>query len=135
MPIVFINCSIYPFIERIIKGLKVYETRNANTLKSLIGKTVYLCETGSSKDKIVRCQAVIAAVVPVSFLSRYNRFRTECCIKPGSIYDFKPGRTKYLYLLTDIKPVVPFIPEEGKRHGFMGSVWMNYNGKKVICNA
>ena len=134
MPIVFINCSLFPFVTWIISGLKVYETRDKNTLKSLIGKTVYLCETGSSKNKIVRCQAVITAVVPVSFLSRYERFRDECCIKPGSKYDFKPGKTKYLYLLTDVKPIVPFVPEDGKRHGFMGSVWMNYNGKKVIYN-
>lgn len=130
MPIVFINCSVFPFVQWIISGLKVYETRNRNTLKSLIGKTVYLCETGK-KEKVIRCKAIIAAVVKVQSKRYYERFRSECCIESGSVYDYIPGKTKYLYLLTDIKPVKPFVPENGIRHGY---TWMEYNGKKVIYN-
>lgn len=126
MPIVFINCSQFPFIDWILSGLKVYETRNRNTLKQFIGKQVFLCETGR-KQKVVKCKATIKAVVKVESLRYYEKFRSECCVKPGTTYDFT-GKTKYLYLLTDIVPIPEFIPEEGKRHGF---TWMEYNGSRT----
>ena len=59
MYIVFINCDLFPFISWIISGKKLFETRNRNTLKSLIGKTVFLAETGKGKRPVIRCIATI----------------------------------------------------------------------------
>ena len=61
MPVVFINCKLYPFIDLILSCIKVYETRNKNTLKQLAGKRVLLCETGHG-EKVVRGSAVIESV-------------------------------------------------------------------------
>ena len=129
LPVLFINCSVFPFVTWILSGLKVYETRNRNTLKCLLGKQVYLCETGK-KQKIVRCKATISGIIPVSSKQYYEKFRKECCILPGSTYDFIPGKKKHLYLLTDIVPVPAFVPEEGKHYGY---TYMDFNGiKKII---
>ena len=123
IPIVFINCSPYPFIKWIIQGRKVYETRNKNTLKSLMGKTVYLAETGKGKRPVVKCSATIESVIVVQDLKTYNLYRKQTKVVKGSIFDFVPGKKKYLYKLTNIVPVPEFISPEGKRHGF---TWMEY---------
>ena len=121
MIIVFINCRLFPFISWIISGLKVYETRNKNTLKSLIGKTVYLAETGKGKKPVVRCMATIDSVIIVQDLKTYNKYRKQTKVKKGSLYDFIPGKKKYLYKLSNVQSVAPFIPENGIRHGY---TWM-----------
>ncbi len=41
-PVLFINCKKHPFVEWIGGGLKLYETRNCNSLKSLLDS--YLSE-------------------------------------------------------------------------------------------
>ena len=117
MFVLFINCSLFPFIAWILSGLKTYETRNRNTLKSLIGKTVFLAETGKHKKPVVYAIATITSVLCVTSLKEYNLYRKKCMIKKGSIFDFIPGKKKYLYALSDIKKVVPFVPAEGTRHG------------------
>ena len=124
MSIVFINCSLFPFISWIISGLKVYETRNRNTLKQLIGKTVYLAETGKHKKPVVRCMATIDSVIIVQDLKTYNSHRKQTKVIKGSVYDFIPGKKKYLYRLANVQPVAAFEPPEGIRHGF---TWMEYN--------
>ena len=124
MPVVFINCKVYPFINLILSLAKAYETRNRNTLKSLIGKRIWLCETGNGR-KIVKGSAMIESVLIVEDKKTYNSFRKQTRIRKGSVYDWKQDtKRKYLYRLTDIKCCKPFEPEEGKRHGF---TWMESN--------
>lgn len=123
IPIVFINCTLFPFVQWIIQGRKVYETRNKNTLKSLIGKTVYLAETGKGKKPVVKCSATIESVIVVQDLKTYNLYRKQTKVVKGSVFDFVHRKKKYLYKLTNIVPVPEFIPPEGKRHGF---TWMEY---------
>jgi hypothetical protein len=120
IPIVFINCSLFPFISWIISGLKVYETRNRNTLKQLIGKTVYLAETGKHKKPVVYCSCIIGDPIIVTDKRTYNRYRKQTHIVKGSIFDFTRGtKQKVLYPLLNVQPVEkPFpMPENIIRYG------------------
>lgn len=126
LPIVFINCREYPFVYAIKCGLKLYETRTRNTLKSLIGKRVLIAETGHGKP-VVKCLATIDSVIRVDRYRDWIKYRKSCCIKPGSVFDWKHGtKCKCLYLLTDVQPVPEFTPPESVRHG---RTWMEYTGE------
>lgn len=119
MIILYINCSLFPFIDWIMKGLKVYETRNRNMLKSLVGKTVYIAETGKHKKPIIRCIAAITDCVKVESIKDYNRYRKYTRVKKGSCFDFtRETKQKYLYKLENVKACKPFeMPENVIRHG------------------
>ena len=125
MPILFINCALFPFIQWILSGLKTYETRNKNTLKSLVGKTIFLAETGKHKKPIVYGIATITNVLCITSLKEYNRYRKQCMVKKGSVFDFIPGKKKYLYALSNVQKIIPFVPAEGIRHG---RIYMDFAG-------
>ena len=122
MPVVFINCSRFPFVDWILDGSEVYETRTRNTLVSLVGKRVYLAESGKGRP-LVKCSAVLVQARPVTDRATWESvIRKPAKIEPGSMYDWKPEtRVKYPYKLVDVQPVTPFHPQEGVRHG---RVWM-----------
>lgn len=112
--IVYINCKLFPFIVWIILGLKTMETRNKNTLKQLIGETVYLAETGKHKKPIVYCSCIISKPIIVQDKKTYNKYRKQTHIIKGSCFDFTKGtKQKVLYPLLNVQPVkIPFqIPE------------------------
>ena len=119
MIIVYINCRLFPFITWIISGLKTYETRNRNTLKSLVGKTVYIAETGHNKPPVIRCKCTIGEPVIVTDKQTYNRYRKHTCIEKGSVFDFTAAtKKKVLYPLLNVQEVKPFtVPENVIRHG------------------
>ena len=126
MIVLFINCKLFPFVSWIIKGLKLYETRNRNTLKSIIGKTVYIAETGKHKRHFIRCCAVIGCPVIIDSLKEYNRHRKQTMIQKGSVFDFIPGKKKYLYPLHNVQQVKPFyLPEKAVYHGRIYAVIEN----------
>lgn len=128
IPIVFINCRRYPFVYWIIRSEKVFETRTRNTLGKLIGERVLIAETGNG-ESIVRCSAVIDEIISVHTQEEWEKLRSQTRIEIGSAYDWKPEtKVKWLYRLSDVKPVKPFHPQEGIRHG---RVWMEYEGKDV----
>ena len=119
MIIIFVNCSLFPFIDWIIKGLKQYETRNKNTLFRFIGKTVYLAETGRKKP-VVRCSCTISNLVIITDKKTYDRYRKQTMIKKGSVFDWtEKTRKKCLYRLENVKeleqPIT--IPDNAIRHG------------------
>ena len=124
-PIVFINCSVFPFVLWILSGLKLFETRNRDTLKKLVGRRVMLAETGKGKKPIVKCIATIDYVIRIDNYKQWKKYRKQCRIVPGSAFDWAKGKTKYKYLyhLTDIEKIPEFNPPEGFRHG---RVWMEY---------
>ena len=118
MIIVYINCKLFPFVDLIIALQKVFETRNRNTLKKLIGKTVYIAETGKHKKPLVRCSCIIGNPLVITDKKTYNQYRKQTKVKKGSVYDFIPGKKKYLYPLCDVKEIEPFpIPENIVRYG------------------
>ena len=130
IPIVFINCSRFPFIAWIMQHLKLYETRTRNTLGSLIGQRVYLAETGKGHP-VIRCSAVISSVIECRSQWAWIHWYRHCSkIKPGSQYDWKPEtKVKWLYELTDVQEVAPFTPPKDVRHG---RVWMEYHPDKIL---
>jgi hypothetical protein len=99
MIVLFINCKLFPFISWIVAGLKLYETRNRNTLKNIIGKRIYIAETGKNRRPIIRCLASICNPIVINSIKNFNRYRSQTKIKKGSCFDFIPGRKKYLYPL------------------------------------
>ena len=124
MIIVFINCDLFPFVSWILAGKKIYETRNRNTLKRLIGKTIYIAETRNGKKPVVKCIATIASSTTIVTKKEYNRLRKQAMIKKDSVYDFIPGKKKVFYKLENVKPVQEFTPENGIHHG---RSWMECN--------
>ena len=124
IPVVFINCSRFPFLFWIMAGMKLYETRTRNTLRALVGQQVYLAMTGKGKP-VVMCSVIIGDPIVTKSRSAFAAFRKACCISYRSQFDWKHGtKAKYLYPLLDVQPVLdPFTPPEGVRHG---RVWMEY---------
>lgn len=124
LPIVFINCDLFPFVEWIISGKKIYETRNRNTLKRFIGQVIMLAETHKGKKPVVRCMAYIDRMERVN-AKQFDSMRKDTMIETGSAYDLiDDNKTKCLYKLSYVYPVPAFIPPEDTRHGY---VWMEYN--------
>lgn len=117
---VYINCKLFPFIEWIIAGLKTMETRNKNMLKNLIGKTVYLAETGKHKKPIVYCSCIISDPIIVQDKKTYNKYRKQTHVIKGTCFDFtKETKQKVLYPLLNVQPVKkPFVvPDNIVRYG------------------
>ena len=122
-PVVFINCSLFPFLTWIRSGRKLYETRSRDTLRALVGQRVYLAETGRSGRPIVRCSCVIDHSMTVD-AGCWHSLRSMHCVPFGSAYDWQQDtKKKVLYRLTDVQPVAPFPAPEGLRHG---RVYMTY---------
>lgn len=124
-PVIFINCSKYPFIDDIMSSLKEYETRNRNTLGRFLGERVLLAETGSWAP-LVRCSAEIDEVISVYTPERWEHYLSQTWVPVGSSYDWQPDtKVKWLYHLKDVRPVAePFrLPQHSVRHG---RVWAEY---------
>ena len=120
VPAVFINCARFPFIDWILSGRKIYETRTRDTLRRFIGQTVYLAETGRGAP-VVRAMATIESVLIVRSRREYNQLRKSTAVPSGSSYDWTDDtKKKCLYKLVNVVPVSPFVPS-GQRHG---RVWM-----------
>lgn len=122
IPIIFINSRSVPFVDMIMEGKKLYETRTRNVLKSAFeyGNRFLIAETGNGKP-VVRCSATIEAMHTLYTEEAWNRYRNLHAVPAGSEFDWKPDtKKKVLYHLTDVQPVEPFVPE-GKRHG---RTWM-----------
>lgn len=122
IPVIFINCKEYPFMDDIISGRKWYETRTSDTLGRFVGQRVLFAETGNGRP-VIRCSAFIRSAIEVTTPWRWEQyFRGLACIPKGSKYDWQPDTTvKYCYYITDVEPVRPMHVPEGKRHG---RVWM-----------
>lgn len=130
IPVIFINCRTYPFLQWIMDREKRYETRTKNTMKTLmetyLGKRILLAETGNG-DPVIRCSAVIDEVIEVRSRSEWEHYRSETMVVSGSEYDWKPEtKVKWLYRLSDVQPVNPFpLPRSCYRHG---RIWAEYEG-------
>ena len=123
IPVIFINCRAYPFIQWIINGTKKVETRNKNTLGKFIGQRVYLAETGHGKP-IVKCSAIIKCAIEIHSFADWRTYVSESDVPLFSSYDWQRGtKHKVIYELEDVMPVKPFEPT-GPRHG---RVWMEHN--------
>lgn len=113
---IYINCKEYPFIDWIISGSKLYETRTKDTLSKLVGKRVFLIETGKHSVPVVRAVAKIAWSDRCSYSDVIARKQAR--IKDTK-YDIKPGSEKVFYFLMSVHPVYnPFpVPASRVNHG------------------
>lgn len=124
IPVVFINCKEIPFVDLIMQGKKIFETRNRNTLGALVGRRVLIAETGHGKP-IVRCSAEFYNPTVVHEKQWWEWFRESTCVTNGSKHDWNDNtKCKWLYPIGYVEPVYPFVVPEGKRHG---RVWMEYD--------
>lgn len=120
-PAIFINCRHEPFIDDIMSFLKQYETRTRNTLGRFLGQKVYLAQTGSGAP-VVRCSAVIDEIVKVTTREQWEDYLELSWVPVGSKYDWKDDtKVKWLYHLSEVRPLKPFRLTAGRRHG---RVWM-----------
>ena len=123
-PIIFINCDDQPFVDQILSADKILETRTRNMLKSLSGQRVLLAETHRGRKPIVRASVILGEAQKVTDKATFVCFRKITCIQEGSKYDWNDNtKYKYFYTLLSVRPVEPFTPPEGIRHG---RVWMEY---------
>lgn len=111
----YCNCSKYHFVDDMLALKKRDETRGRDTLKGIIGKTVYIIETGKGRP-LVRGTAFVAGMRRISFSDIAAR-------KEAGIYktafDILPGKTKCFYRLENVKPLEKpfFLPENRVNHG------------------
>lgn len=125
IPVVFINCDTIPFLDLIMNLDKLIETRTRNTLRALVGQRVYLAETHHGKRPVIRCMCVIGDAAVARSREAWETCRPSACIPAGSKYDWQENtRAKWVYWLENVRPVIPFTPPEGRRHG---RVWMEYD--------
>lgn len=117
-PVIFINCTVEPYVDDIMGKLKLYETRTRNTLGRFIGERVLFAETGRGRP-LVKCSAVIDQVISVHTREAWEEYLQYTWIPVGSAHDWQPDtKVKWLYHLTDVKPVVPFrLGPDCRRHG------------------
>ena len=102
-----INDSKQNFTEQILSGRKTMETRDTNSLKSFIGKTVGIIRTGKGKAEVVG-YATIGEPVVYNNRAEFKKDQSKHLIKTGSDYDIRTGKTKYGYPLTNVTKISPF---------------------------
>ena len=118
-PVIFINCTVEPYVDDIMSYLKQYETRTRNTLGRFLGERILLAETGNGRP-LIKCSVVIDEIISVTTKEDWDEYLGQTWIPVGSIHDWQPDtKIKWLYHLTDVKPVAePFrLPTECIRHG------------------
>lgn len=112
---IYINCSRNPFIDWILSGSKAHETRSRDVLAPLVGKKVYLIETGTASVPLVRAVADVVSSARVPFSDVAAR---EAAGIMGTAYDIKPGSSKVFYRLANVRRIDPFFaPVSRANHG------------------
>lgn len=106
-----INCKELPFVNWILEGYKLIETRNTRSLDPYIGKRVGLIETGNGKA-ILRGYATITARFHYENSLAWDNHYYMHRVPVGSSYDFKGE--KYGYLLENVEMCEPrFVTSRG----------------------
>jgi hypothetical protein len=87
-----INDDLQPFTDQILSGEKVIETRNKNTLKSLVNKTVGIIKTGRNQQAL--CVGLMKISAPKVYLNKpeFRKDKNKHLIKPNSKFDFVEGK-------------------------------------------
>lgn len=116
----YINTARAPFTAQIFSGAKLYETRTRNMLRSLIGKTVHIIETGRGKPMIVG-RATISGAELVPYSNQEKRHQAQII---GTSYDIKPDGAKWFYKLDNVERLTPStLPVTRENHGRSWASW------------
>lgn len=97
MKAININDRDSPFTDWILDGIKTVETREKNTLKSLVGQRAGIIKTGCGKAMLVG-YVTIADVIKYETEGEFRKDEARHMVKPGSKYDIRS--VKYGYILT-----------------------------------
>ena len=117
---IYINTALIPFVAQILSGAKPYETRTRNMLRTLIGKMVYIIETGHGQPMIVG-RATISGAELVPYSNQAKRRQAQII---GTPYDIKPDGAKWFYKLDSIERLTPsLLPVTRENHGRSWTAW------------
>ena len=133
IPVVFINCHSFPYMNLILNGKKIYETRSRDMLRSLVNQRVLIAETGNG-EPVIRCYATILHGLKITSKNEWEKYRYLTRVPRNSEYDWKPDtRSRFIYELYNVQPVpFPFVlPARSVRHG---RVWAEFNPANMIEN-
>ena len=83
----------------IIDGKKKYESRQTDSLRPYVGKTVAIVRTG--KESAVAIGQVTVGEPVVVDAEKFDKMRDQHLVPQGSKFDIDPGATKYLYPMID----------------------------------
>lgn len=101
-----INCKHQDFIDQILGGYKLIETRDTCSLRPYIGQRVGLIETGKGAATL-RGYATITGYVLYSSEADFRGAQDLHQVKPGSKYDIPVGGCKYGFFLEDVEACEP----------------------------
>jgi predicted transcriptional regulator len=96
-----INSKTIPYADLIIDGLKLYETRNKDTLRPYVGRRVAIVRTGTGKAQAIGTVAIGKPIMVTQ--EQFRQLQTLHLVPEGSEFDIKPEGTKYLYPM--LKPM------------------------------
>ena len=100
---IHINDKHQDFTGQILSGVKTSETRNSNSLKSFIGKTVGIIRTGTGNATLVGTMK-IGEPKFVSTKKEFDNLFDSHQVSPKSKH-YITSRGKYVYPLTDVKRI------------------------------
>lgn len=106
MKAININDRDSPYTDYILDGIKTVETREKNTLKSLVGQRVGIIRTGCGKAMLVG-YVTISDIIKYDSIEKFRDDFNRHLVEPDSKYDMK-GSDKYGYVLKNpqrCKPV------------------------------
>lgn len=101
-----VNDKTQPFTEQILNLLKDIETRDSNSLKSLIGQRVGMIRTGCGKAHVVGLVDIVGVVV-YEDADAFRKDYSKHLVAAGSKYDIKSGGKKYGYILANVERCDP----------------------------
>jgi predicted transcriptional regulator len=96
-----INDKIQDFTGQILRGEKTIETRNTNSLKPYIGKTVGIIRTGKGKAYLVG-YCTIGEPKIYNNEKEFNKDYDKHLVSKDSEFYIKPNNVKFGYPLTSI---------------------------------
>ena len=114
---IYINEDKLPFVDWILAGTKLWETRNRNMLGKLIGREVLIIATSKKHKPMIKGIATISEARHVT-PEEYELYRGGTCVPKGSTYDCGE-KGKWLYRMTNpvAFPLRIPLPDDIIRHG------------------
>ena len=92
-----INDRDATFTDWILDGIKTIETREKNTLKSLVGQRVGIIRTGCGKATL-RGYVTISDVIIYDSVEKFRDDETKHKVAAGSKYDIKKKKHGYILI-------------------------------------
>lgn len=89
------------YADLIVDGEKTMESRDSDSLRPYVGQAVGIIRTGEGPAKLIG-SVKVGEPIEVGE-QKFRELEAEHLVPAGSAFDIKPGRTKFLYPLTEAK--------------------------------